>query len=196
MSSFKDWFGRTFHGKKLAFLGLKDSGKSQFLKSMGCRDAMPGTRSNRERYRWFKVVLPGKSIYVKAGCDYGGGKDIFTHIFNSALQNSDFVYFVVDIQKFIQGGVDSESQSPYKDQVLERLEYINGHVPSIYIEKFSILLTHADLMAGFDENRLVDEFQRVTREKPYSVLTRHCFPVDARDPRQVLSVFKRSIGGL
>ena len=41
MSQFKDWLNRTFNGKKIEMLGLKDAGKTQFLKSLGCKEANP-----------------------------------------------------------------------------------------------------------------------------------------------------------
>ena len=193
MSRFRDWLGKTFKGKRIAMLGLIDSGKTQFLSSLGCKDAIPGTPSNKDVYRWFKVSYPDKSIFVKAGCDYGGTKDIFTHTFNEALHKSDLVFFMVDIQKFIQNWVDPETGKPNRLLVLQRLEYINSHVPAIYKDKLAIVLTHVDLMDDSD-SFLIKSFHNYTQDKVYSVLTRHCYPVNAKDVSQVKNVFRRVSG--
>lgn len=193
MSRFSDWLGKTFKGKRIAMLGLAESGKTQFLSSLGCKDAIPGTPSNKDVYRWFKVSYPDISVFVKAGCDYGGNKPIFTRTFIEALRTSDWVFFMVDIQKFIQNKVDSETGNPYKSLVLERLDFINSNVPAKFKDKLAIVLTHADLMDD-SEFFLVNEFRKYTSDKVYAVLTQHCYSLDAKDVNQVKTVFRRVAG--
>lgn len=193
MSRFSDWVGKTFKGKRIAMLGLKGAGKSQFLKSLGCKDANPGTYSGKEIYNWFKVSYPKKTVFVKSGYDHGGGLEIFKNTFNTALKNSDWVFFIIDIQKYLNNGLDIESNEPYNQQVTERLDYINKNVPNKYLDKIAIILTHADLLDQ-PGHELINEFQRSTRGKAYSVLTKHCYSMDARDKDQVLYSFKRIIG--
>ena len=189
MSQFKDWFGRTFNGRRITLLGLKNAGKSQFLRSLGCEDAIPGTDSQREYYKWFKVVYPSKTIYVKAGYDIGGGLDLFRDYFSKAIRNSNYPLFLVDIQKFLEEGDDNDS---YQQAVLDRLDYINSHIPRKSLNKIAIILTHADLVHQ-PEGQLITKFQEVTRKKVFSSLTKCCYPIDARDSIQVLSVFKRIV---
>ncbi len=193
MSLFKDWWHRSFYGKRIAMLGLKAAGKSQFLKSLGCKEANPGVRSQKEKYNWFKVSYPDKVVYIKAGYDIGGGLEIFKQSFNKRIKDSDWVFFIIDIDKYLNDGIDEESHESYQYQVNERLDYINKNVSNRYFDKIAIVLTHADMMSQAS-SELINTFQRLTREKTYSVLTSHCYPIDARDERVVLECFKRIIG--
>ena len=190
MSQFRDWFGRSFNGKRIALLGLKKAGKSQFLKSLGCEDARPGTDSQEEYYKWFKVVYPHKTIYVKAGYDTGGAHELFIQSFTKAIRNSNYPLFLVDIQKYLEGGTDNDS---YQQAVSDRLDYINSHVPLKSLNKLAIILTHADLVNQPDE-QLINKFQEMTGKKAFKSLTKCCYPIDARDSIKVLSVFKSIVG--
>ncbi len=189
MSRLTDWFGKTFNGKRVSLLGLKGGGKSQFLHSLGCKEANPGTLTSRERYGWFKIVYPSKTIYIKAGYDIGGGLELFKKSFNKHLINSDWVLFVIDIQKFINNELDVESILPYKEMVFARLDYINDNVSNKFKDKFAIILTHVDLMDK-PENVLINEFQNATNSKVYSHLASQVYSIDARKPEQVKTVFK------
>lgn len=192
MSKFNDFFGRAFRGKRLSMLGLKASGKSQFLKSLGCSDALPGVQSSREEYDWFKVDLHKKTVFVKAGYDIGGGHEYFMSQFNNALKQGSWVLFLIDIKAFLENGADPESGSPYRDVVFQRLDYINENVPNKYFDKVAIVLTHADLLKESREY-MVNEFQRAAKSKIFSVLTKRCFAVNATEPKDVLCVFERII---
>jgi hypothetical protein len=173
-------------------MGLRAGGKSQFLKSLGCEGARPGVESSKDFYDWFKVDCQDKIVYVKAGYDYGGDVGHFKQMFIDAIKNYDLVFFVVDIVTFISNGIDVESKKPYKDQVLARLDFINDNVPRAFKDKMAVILTHADLVSE-PSSQLINEFQRATRGKAYETLTKHCYPMDARDKEQVLYAFKRII---
>jgi len=192
MSQFKDWWGHTFHGKRIALLGLKQAGKSQFLKSLGCSDARPGIESQQDSYRWFKVSFPKKSIYVKAGYDISGGLDYFKESFAKQIKNSDYVLFVIDVNKYFNGN-DVESNKSYRQHVAERLDYINSNVSNKFANKFAIILTHADFMSD-PESKLINDFQRKTQERPYGFLSKQCYAVNATKKEDVLKVFKRIVG--
>lgn len=192
MSQFKDWWGHTFHGKRIALLGLKQAGKSQFLKSLGCSDARPGTESQEDTYRWFKVSYPNKSVYVKAGYDRGGGLEFFKENFAKQIKNSDYVLFVIDVYKYFNGN-DVESNKSYRQHVAERLDFINLNVSNRFVNKFAIVLTHADLMTD-PESKLINDFQRLTKERPYEFLSKQCYAVNATKEEEVLKVFKRIVG--
>jgi len=190
MSNFKDWFGRTFKGKRIAMMGLKGSGKTQFLQSLGCPTANPNVISQTEKYNWFKVTYLEKTIYIKAGVDRGGGLELFKASFNKALLKSDWLFIMVDIQKYISNQLDDESHEPYKQQLFARLDYINNNIPHVFKDKVYIILTHADLLPNAS-SELINVFQRATKEKPFEVLTKNCYLLNAKDKRQVLDVFKR-----
>lgn len=193
MSQFKDWWNRSFNGKRIAMLGLKDAGKSQFLKSLGCKEANPGVRSQKEKYNWFKVSYPNKEVYIKAGYDIGGGLELFKQTFNKRIKDSDWVFFIIDIDKYLNDGRDVESGASYQEQVNYRLDHINTNVSKRFFDKIAIILSHADMVpqAG---SELINTFQRMTREKAYSVLTSHCYPMDAREGKEVRYCFKRVVG--
>ena len=193
MSQFKDWLNRTFNGKKIEMLGLKDAGKTQFLKSLGCKEANPEVESQTEKYNWFKVSYPEKEVYIKASYDSGGGREIFADIFNKRIKSSDWILFIIDIEKYLNGGTDEESNESYQQQVNDRLDYINKHTPEHYNNKIAIVLSHADLVPQPD-GELINNFQRMTHEKAFKVLTKHCYSLDARDEKAVLNCFKRITG--
>ena len=192
MSRFSDWLGKTIHGKRIILMGLRQSGKSQFLKSLGCKEARPGTESSKEYYNWFKIDGLNKPYFVKAGYDFGGDVGHFKEMFVKYLLKADFIFFVVDIQKFITNGIDIESKKPYKGQVLARLDFINENVSVKFKDKVAIILTHTDLVHE-PTGTLISEFQSATNGKAYQTLTKHCYPMDARVPEQVLDSFIRII---
>ena len=190
MSKFSDWLSKSLHGKRIVMMGLRQSGKSQFLKSLGCKDARPGTESSKEYFNWFKVNCPPKPIFVKAGYDFGGDVGHFKEIFVKSIKEADYVFFVVDVRLFMMDGIDIESKQTYKKQALARLDFINENVSVKFKDKVAIVLTHADLVNEPSES-LISEFQRATNGKAYQTLTRHCYPIDARVPEQVLDAFTR-----
>ena len=173
-------------------LGLKASGKTQFLKSLGCEDATPGLHSNRDVYDWFKVNLHQKTVFVKAGYDIGGGHELFMCHFSRALKLGSWVLFLVDMKEFIENGYDPESGDSYRSVVFQRLDYINENSPTKYFDKIAIVLTHSDLLEKPNEE-LVNEFQRATSKKIFRVLAKRCYAVNATDPKDVLGVFERII---
>ena len=192
MSLFKDWWGHTFHGKRIALLGLKQAGKSQFLKSLGCPDARPGTESNDDTYKWFKVSYPNKSVYVKAGYDRGGGLEFFKQNFAKQIKDSDYVLFVIDVYMYFNGN-DVETNKSYREHVAERLDHINKNVSNKFAYKFAIILTHADFMTD-PGSKLINDFQRLTQERPYGFLSKQCYAINATKEEEVREVFKRIVG--
>ena len=114
----------------------------------------------------------------------------FKEIFVKSIKEADYVFFVVDVRLFMMDGIDIESKQPCKKQVLARLDFINENVSVKFKDKVAIVLTHADLVNEPSES-LISEFQRATNRKAYQTLTRHCYPIDARDPEQVMDAFTR-----
>ena len=174
-------------------LGLKAAGKTQFLKSLGCKEANPEVESQKEKYNWFKVSYPEKEVYIKAGYDIGGGWDNFENEFNKGIKSSDWIFFIIDIEKYLHGGTDEESNDSYQQKVNQRLDHINLNTSNRYREKVAIILSHADLVPQ-PANELINNFQRITHGKAYEVLTANCYPLDARDEKAVLNCFKRITG--
>lgn len=192
MSQFKDIFGRLFYGKKISMLGLKHAGKSQFLKSLGCEEAKPGVETQKDSYNWFKVKLQDKSIYIKAGYDFGGGHEQFVSNFAKAITSGAWVLFLIDMKLFMENGVDLGSGNSYRDVVFARLDYINENTSRKYFDKIAIVLTHADLLKD-SRKTLCNEFQKETHHKSYSVLTKRCFSINAKNKSEVLNAFARII---
>ena len=191
MGTVSNAWNRIFHSKRINFLGLKSSGKTQLLCSLGAKGVIPGVESHGEDYKSFsfRYEQSNKKKFIKCGIDYGGGLSVFRANFTRLIKKGDYIFFVIDINEFLNNTVTDEEGYPYQEAVLARLDIINDTVTNVEKDKVHIILTHTDLKPEFTPNKLIDMFTKYTHDKPYHVLTKNCRAVDARDSAMVKRVF-------
>lgn len=199
MNKFTRFIKKTFNSKRLNFMGVKYAGKSQILQTMGCPGIVAGHDSQADKYPAFEVDFSpiGKrtTVFIHGGKDYGGELQIFRTQYAQLMRKGDFVVFVVDATRFFNDDLNQYDNIGYRMSVLQRLDLINSNTPRSNIDKFSVVLTHADEFESKDE--IIKQFQQIVNSEALRSVARwieHYYVINAKDSKDVLSTFSRIFG--
>lgn len=194
MNKINLFISKTFKAKRMNFLGVKNAGKTQLLETLGCPGVRAGVDSMSEQYPKFSINFSkiGKSevTFIHGGRDYGGELNIFKAQYAKMIRKGDIVIYVIDAKKFINNDIDEHENIKYSISVLQRLDHINSNTPLNMIEKFSVVLTHAD---EFDDKKeVVTKFQKIVSSNIPQRITpwiKYYYVVNAKDQNDVLNTF-------
>lgn len=190
----KDLYNKVFHSKRVNFMGVKRAGKSQLLETLCCPGIKAGKDSQAEYYPTFEidfnVVGVDKKIFIHGGRDFGGELQIFRQQFAKMMRKGDSVIFVVDAEKFLNNVHNQYDGLDYRMSVLQRIDHINRHTPRKNINKFTVILTHADSFA--DRSVIVKQFQQIVNSEQLRTIAHwinRYYVVDATNKHEVFDMF-------
>ena len=195
----KNIYNKIFHSKKVNLLGVKHAGKSQLLETLGCPGIKAGLDSQSEQYPSFEIdfnsVGVDKKIFIHGGRDFGGELQTFRQQYARMMRKGDSVIFVVDSEKFLNDTHNTYDGIDYRMSVLQRIDLINLKTPYKNIEKFSVVLTHADSFA--DRRIIFEKFQQIVNSEQLKTISRwisRYYVVDATNKHEVLDMFNKILG--
>lgn len=195
----KDLYNKILHSKRVNFMGVKHAGKSQLLETLCCPGIKAGYDSQAERYPSFEidfnVVGVDKKIFIHGGRDFGGELQTFKQQYARMMRKGDIVIFVVDAEKFLNDTHNTYDGLDYRMSVLQRIDHINCNTPYKNIEKFSVVLTHADKFA--DRRIIFERFQQIINSEQLRTVARwisRYYVVDATNKHEVLEMFNKIFG--
>lgn len=106
------------NAKKIAVLGMQESGKTQFLKTLKNEEYSSYIQSAEIEYDGFDVVLPsGKNIKIASGIDLGGSEHYISE-YERVSSGCDAVIFVFDVYKF-------KNNDDYRLNTRSRVQYFH-----------------------------------------------------------------------
>lgn len=177
---FSDPPSKPIEAKKISILGMKESGKSQFLKTLQKKPYSQYLQTAIDDYEAFPLILTsGKTVIITSGKDIGGG-DSFVQQYKKISTGADAVFFVFDVYKFLH-------DDKYKIQTRARLQFI-GDGLGIPEYKRAVIGSHADQFA--DDVKKAEAQQQVIENLKdiYKPIFNNFFMRDMRDYNQVIEI--------
>lgn len=145
--------------KKIAVLGMQESGKTQFLMTLKNEEYSSYLQTAENEYDGFDVVLPsGKTIKIASGIDLGGS-DHYISEYKRVSSGCDAVIFVFDAYKFKNNAeyrLKTRSRAQFfhdglciqdgnkvimgsfadkfttKDELVKAIDYVHEHLKDVY----------------------------------------------------------------
>ena len=148
-------------GKSIAVLGMKGAGKTRFYRFLQNKPYSEGEdlETIQEQYRGFTYTKEnGDEIYIRAGYDYGGAKDIAEKTNEKLIAESDTVFFIFDIHAYF-------TDKQYKEDTNARLKFVIDNIDN---KEFYVLASHVDLMKDSTIQNSRKDFERYIAQQGYS----------------------------
>ena len=123
--------------KKIAVLGLKNSGKTTFqnhFRTIKHNGSTPAEGLDYDETNTFKFKK--KNIIVQPGKDLPGSNEAIRNLYPEEIKNSDLIFFLFDTHKFTE---DFE----YKNETRALLFFIMSKMKG---QRVVLLATHADML--------------------------------------------------
>ncbi|MBO4333321.1 MAG: hypothetical protein J5875_09190 [Paludibacteraceae bacterium] len=166
--------------KKIAVLGMKESGKTQFLKTLQNIPYSTYLESTEVEYDEFSVTLPnGKEIKIASGTDLGGAVH-FINRYNRISSGCDAVIFVFDVYKF-------KNDEDYRLKTRARIEYFRDM--SVPNSRKVVIGSFADKFSSEEDKVKAQDFVYSKIGDIYPEIKAHNFFMkDMRNRDQILYV--------
>lgn len=166
--------------KKIAVLGMQQSGKTQFLKTLQNIPYSTYLQSTEVEYDEFSVTLPnGKEIKIASGTDLGGAEH-FINRYNRISSGCDAVIFVFDVYKF-------KNDADYRLNTRARIEYFRDM--SVSNSRKVVMGSFADKFSSDEDKVKAQDFVYSNIGDIYPDIKAHNFFMkDMRNRDQILDV--------
>lgn len=177
---FSDPPAQHIEAKKIAVLGMKESGKTQFLKTLQKEKYSIYFQTSVADYDKFPLVLTsGKIVEIASGIDIGGGVG-YVQQYKKISMDADAVFFVFDVYKFVH---DAE----YRVHTRARLQFIDDGL-GIPEHKRAVIGSHADMFAD-DKKKIEGQHFAIQNLKDiYKPIYNNFFMRDMRDYNQAIEI--------
>lgn len=166
--------------KKISILGMKASGKTQFLRTLQKEPYSRYLQSAVEDYEKFPLVLStGKIVEIASGKDISGA-DSYVQQYKKISEDADAVFFIFDVYRFVH---DSE----YRTQTRARLQFIDDGL-GIPENKRAVIGSHADQFADDAKKVEGQHFAIENLKDVYIPICNNFFMRDMRDYNQAIEI--------
>lgn len=152
-------------GKSIGVLGMKESGKTQFLKNLQGegqkykKEKYQGT--GIEKYEKFTCTIGEKQYEIEGGTDIGGETYNIKPFYENFLKDKDICIFIFDVKKY-------KDKSEYRKDTNARLDFINNHVENE--SKCAIIGSHVDKVKIKEGESIITIVQKHVEGKAYARL--------------------------
>lgn len=159
-------------GDKIAILGMRESGKTLFLRTLQGKPYLEYKSSGFDEYEGFDLQVGDKTIKICAGVDIGGTKNYRTR-YDELMSNAAYVFYFFDISKYLNDFMyRRECNSRFKDIYDKKGER------AIY------LASHRDLVPCSDDE-LKSKFREHLIGKSYGKISDKAYYVNLTDKEQI-----------
>lgn len=177
---FSDPPSNHIEAKKISILGMKESGKTQFLKTLQREPYQKYLQTGTDDYEKFPLLLTsGKVVEIASGKDIGGS-DSFVLQYKKISKDADAVFFIFDVYRF-------KSDVEYRKQTRARLQYIDDEL-GIPESKRAVIGSHADQFVDDAKKREGQHFAIENLQDIYKPIFTNFFMRDMRKYNQVIEI--------
>lgn len=156
------YYSKWWNGKSIAVLGGRGTGKTTLLNYFDTEKVITTYEQTdtKQRYSGMTVKINNLTLKIKGGYDIGGSS-INHGTWREQIDNSDIVFYIVDISRVIGQAKDEQ----YINNTLNDIEAIANKV-SNRKEKMHIIIlaTHADKCSAFHKDKQAFE-KKVARSQ-------------------------------
>ena len=166
---------KKINGKKLAILGMDQSGKTHYFHFLQGKEYEKGPQTKISKIESFYYKKKdGTSIRIAEGYDIGGSKLFIKDHYEQLMKDSDCVIFMFDISKY-------DKEYEYMKEVHARFEFLSRMKNTLGIDdnNFKLFATHADLLSKNELKSVYDTLNRNLENKEYKdILKCDLFPIN------------------
>lgn len=174
------------NAKKIAVLGMQESGKTQFLKTLQNIPYSNYLETSEKEYESFDVTFPnGKTVKIESGIDIGGSDSLrFVGRYKEIAAGCDAVILVFDIYKF-------QNNDDYRLFTTSRFQFLHDGL-DVPEEKKVVIGSFADKYTTEEEKLKAQKFVYEKLSDVYPKISAHNFFMrDMRDRNQILEVLQK-----
>lgn len=174
--------------KKIAVLGMQESGKTQFLKTLQGVPYAYYSQTSEDEYDEFSVTLnSGRSIKIGSGTDIGGAVH-FIERYKKIASGCDAVILVFDVYKF-------KNDSSYNFDTRCRFDFFKNGI-DISDDKKVVIGSFADKFTTDEEKTKAQSYVYEQLRSVYPNIEAHNFFMrDMRDRNQIMEVINKIFPG-
>jgi len=173
---------KKINGKKLAILGMDQSGKTYYFYFLQGKEYKEGPQTKISKIESFYYKKEdGTSIKIAEGYDIGGSKLFIKDHYEQLMNDSDCVIFMFDISKY-------DKEYEYTKEVHARFEFLYRMKNTLGIDdnNFKLFATHADLLSKNELDLVNDTLNRNLESKEYKdILKCDLFVIKMTDKKRL-----------